>query len=134
MEINHGQLVIGRYNFWITSAPSCVRGEYYHVIVTRRGLLENDYLYFHSLHKNPEFPFLDYRFPPKELKVKKKKKGDASEDDVEIVPETEQEAIYREEYRWYANYKEMCYGDNEYVFHKSTLEKILTRCQELTLA
>lgn len=88
------------------------------VMVTKLGKFNkpvDDYEFFHSLHQDTNFPFVSYRFPPKELKAK----------------ESLEDEIYREEYKWYSFFKDMSYANNTYMFHTSTLNKIIDRCHEL---
>lgn len=67
-----------------------------------------------DLVKNDDFPFVSYRFPPKQAGKE----------------QTPEEAIYETEYRYWAHNKE--HQQSMLYLHRSTLEKVIDRCVELS--
>lgn len=85
--------------------------------------IKNNFTYYIDLRTDPRIP-VDFKFPPKPIKVKKKKsKSDIEEDDVEIIPDTPEEAVYREEYKHYEFNKSMQMP--LWRLHFTTIEKII---------
>lgn len=124
---------IGKYVIWATTVMSWETStasttndvEYVECLILYRG---ERYDYYINLNKDEKFPSVSFRFPPPPLKTKIKKNqwGDELE---EIIPETEEAAIYREEYRWYDSRKDMQMP--MWHLHRDTLEKVIARCHEL---
>lgn len=80
-----------------------------------------------DLNKDPRFPFIEFKYPPKPPAVKKKIKG--NEEDEEYIPDTEEESIYREENTGYERDK----GQQQPLWrlHTTTVLKVLNEMNRI---
>lgn len=102
--------------------------EYYYVHVERRN---QDFPITIDLNKDENFDCVSFQFPPKPIKYKSKKnKYKSEEEDKEEVPPTPEELIYETEYRfWRHNHDINPYLDGELLLHRTTIEKVISKCQ-----
>lgn len=130
-----GTLFIGNFNLWITTPifsldPKDSRAEhlpYFEVLLSEK----KDMLYYIDLHKDSRFDFINFRCLPKELKTKTKKNKFGEEEIIEEKDSLE-ESIYRYEYEAWSSRKETAMQQPLWKLSRSTIEKLINRCQELT--
>lgn len=121
MNFKIGDNIIGKFHIWINETSDT---NYFDILVHEH---DEWYPYYISLHKDNRF-HVEYKFPPKPIKIKKKKDkfGEESEEE---VPETEAEQIYRIEHYAYDSRKEMSMP--LWKLHKTTLERVVENCHNL---
>lgn len=122
MTFEIGNNKVGDFLIWVsaTSHP-----DYFNAYITEGSA---DWPYYVHLHRDSRFPMVEFKFPPKPIKMKKK--GDKEEE----VPETEQEVIYRAEYHAYAEFPSMNKDMTmpPWYLHRTTLEKVLATMKNLS--
>jgi hypothetical protein len=100
----------GPLRLWIAPSDD---GIYHDVLLLER---KNDWDYYTNLHKDARFDCVSFKYPPVIV-----------EEDKEETPE---QAIYRNEHRYYAARKDM--GQPLWRLHKTTIEKLMEKCEELS--
>lgn len=121
---------LGKFEIWITtpvfhSPWYDLTLDYYDCLLYERTPLAR---YYVSLHKDPRFTFINYKYPPKPLAVKKKKNRFGEEEE-EFLPDTLEETIYRTEYNSFENRKDMQMP--MWRLHTSTINKVMEVCNEV---
>lgn len=111
-ELGHHS--ISNFKIWIAASD---HPDYFEVLLLEK---KDDQLYYINLHKDARF-HVEFKYPPKPTQLKKDASGE-----LQPIPETPEEAIYRREYNIYAMRK---YG-NEFghwlwCLHRSSAEKVL---------